>query len=75
MALASWHPKADVSTIVPALRAPATSFQQSYVVTEQGTAPLWGSSQHEQARALIEQAAHPDARDDLRRAAAEAHLL
>jgi acyl-CoA hydrolase len=75
VALASWHPKADVSTIVPALRAPATSFQQSYVVTEQGTAPLWGSSQHEQARALIEQAAHPDARDDLRRAAAEAHLL
>jgi len=74
VALASWHPRADVSTIVPALQAPATSFQQSYVVTEQGTAPLWGSSQREQAHALIEHAAHPRARDRLRAAAAKAHL-
>lgn len=75
IALASWHPKARVSTIVPQIHSPATSFQQSFVVTEQGTAPLWGSSQREQARALIEHAAHPAAREDLRSAARRLALL
>ena len=65
MALRSWHPKADVSTIVPLLDEPVTSFQQSAVVTEQGVAPLWGHSQHDQARFLIDQAAHPDVREEL----------
>jgi acyl-CoA hydrolase len=65
MALRSWHPKADVSTIVPLLDEPVTSFQQSAVVTEQGVAPLWGHSQHDQARFLIDHAAHPDVRDEL----------
>lgn len=74
IALPAWHPRAQVSTIVPMLQTPATSFQQSYVVTEQGTAPLWGSSQHEQAAALIECAAHPDARESLRAAARPAGL-
>lgn len=74
IALASWHPKAEVSSIVPILDTPATSFQQSFVVTEQGTAPLWGSSQREQAAALIECAAHPDARESLRAAAVAAGL-
>lgn len=74
VALPSWHPRADVSTIVARLDAPATSFQQSFVVTEQGAAPLWGSSQHEQAEALIEHAAHPSARDQLRTAAVAAGL-
>jgi acyl-CoA hydrolase len=66
IALPSWHARADVSTIVPTLCEPATSFQQSNVVTDQGVARLWGASQHEQAHELIENAAHPDAREGLR---------
>jgi acyl-CoA hydrolase len=65
MALRSWHPKADVSSIVPMVDEPVTSFQASAIVTEQGTAPLFGSSEKEQARALIEQAAHPRVRAEL----------
>jgi hypothetical protein len=30
------HPKAGVSTVVPLLEAPATSFQHSHIVSEQG---------------------------------------
>ena len=74
IALPSWHARADVSTIVPALQMPATSFQQSYVVTDQGVARLWGASQHEQTHQLIEHTAHPAARDDLRAAAVELGL-
>ena len=70
IALPSWHHRADASTIVPTLSAPATSFQQTAVVTDQGVARLWGMSQHEQAHRLIEHAAHPKARDELRAAAA-----
>jgi acyl-CoA hydrolase len=66
IALRSWHPKAACSTIVPLLRDPVTSFQHTAVVTEQGTAELVGRTQDAQAGALIEQAAHPDARDELR---------
>ncbi|MEO5709757.1 MAG: acetyl-CoA hydrolase/transferase C-terminal domain-containing protein [Nocardioidaceae bacterium] len=65
IALRSWHPRADVSTIVPMLEEPVTSFQPSAVVTEQGTAELWGRSDREQAEALISGAAHPDAREEL----------
>jgi acyl-CoA hydrolase len=36
------------------------------VVTEHGLAEIWGRSQDEQARNLIEQAAHPRVRDELR---------
>ena len=64
MALPSWHPKADRSTIIPLLETPATSFQHSFVVTEQGSAALWPGSVAEQARQLIG-VAHPDARDAL----------
>ena len=70
MALPSWHPKADTSTIVSELDVPATSFQQSAVVTEQGIAWLFGAGERDQARHLIEHAAHPAARDQLREAAA-----
>ena len=42
IALPSWHPKADVSTVVPRLDGPVTSFQHSYIVSEQGTAVIWG---------------------------------
>src|SRR5688572_15870470 len=65
IALRSWHPKADVSTIVPLLDEPVTSFQQSAVVTEHGMARLWGRSEREQCRDIIEECAHPRVRDDL----------
>ena len=65
MALRSWHPRADVSTIVPLISEPVTSFQHSAVVTEQGVAWMWGHDEKAQARNLIEQAAHPDVREEL----------
>ncbi|WP_245734946.1 acetyl-CoA hydrolase/transferase family protein [Nocardioides exalbidus] len=65
MALRSWHPRADVSTIVPLIDEPVTSFQHSAVVTEQGVAWIWGRDERAQARNLIEHAAHPSVRDDL----------
>jgi acyl-CoA hydrolase len=70
IALRSWHPKADVSTIVPLVDEPVTSFQMSAVVTEQGVAQVFGLDQSEQARQLIENAAHPSVRDELREEAA-----
>ena len=65
IALPSWHPKADVSTIVPHLTDPVTSFQHSAVVTEQGIARVFGNTQREQVHQLIEKAAHPSARAEL----------
>jgi acyl-CoA hydrolase len=65
IALRSWHPRADVSTIVPLVDEPVTSFQHSAVVTEQGVAEIWGYDQRAQARALIEHAAHPAVREEL----------
>lgn len=65
MALRSWHPKADVSTIVPLVDEPVTSFQHGAVVTDQGIAWMWGRDERTQARNLIEHAAHPSVRDDL----------
>lgn len=65
IALRSWHPRADVSTIVPMIDEPVTSFQPSAVVTEQGSAELWGRSDREQAAALVTKAAHPMIRDEL----------
>jgi acyl-CoA hydrolase len=75
MALPSWHAKANVSTIVPTLGSNVTSFQHSYVVTEQGVAKCFGESQNQQAANLIESAAHPDAKDSLRESAAKLKLL
>lgn len=68
ISLPSWHAKSGTSTIVPRLHVPATSFQHSVVVTEQGCARIFGRSQRAQARLLIEETAHPDARDGLWRA-------
>jgi acyl-CoA hydrolase len=65
IALRSWHPKADVSTIVPMVEEPLTSFQPSAVVTEHGVAPLFGHTQEQQARHLVECAAHPEVREEL----------
>jgi len=66
IALHSWHPRADCSTIVAMLSGPATSFQHTAVITEQGTAVLWGRDQGAQAAELIDKAADPRARDGLR---------
>ena len=65
VALPSWHAKTDTSTIVSRLVEPATSFQHSAVVSEQGRALLFGRSQRAQARLLISEVAHPDARAGL----------
>jgi len=75
MALPSWHPKANKSTIVPRLSENVTSFQHSYVVTENGVADCFGHSLVQQATNLIEQAAHPSVRDELRAAAHELKIL
>ncbi len=72
LALRSWHPRADVSTVVPLLDEPATSFQPSAIVTENGLARVWGLTESEQAREIIDQAAHPKVRDEL---VEEAHFL
>lgn len=63
--LPSWHEKSRSSTIVPLLNNPATSFQHSVIVTDQGAAHIFGRSQHDQARLLIEDAAAPQAREEL----------
>jgi acyl-CoA hydrolase len=71
IALPSWHPKADVSTVVPRLAGPVTSFQHSFIVSEQGTAAIWGHDASDQAGQLIDQVAHPSARAELRQAGRE----
>lgn len=75
VALPSWHKKANVSTIIPLLTNPLTSFQHSAVVTENGVAEVFGHSQAEQARNIINNAAHPSVRDDLTKAAVEMKLF
>jgi acyl-CoA hydrolase len=75
IALRSWHPKADCSTIVPLVDEPVTSFQMTTVVTEQGAAEIHGNDQQEQARQLIEHAAHPSVREELWEEAFELGLV
>jgi acyl-CoA hydrolase len=75
VALPSWHPRADRSTIVPALDGPATSFQHSWVVTENGAAAITPEPLDRQVRNLIDKAAHPDAREGLQEVAAQRGLL
>jgi len=72
IALRSWHPRADVSTVVPLIDEPVTSFQMTAVVTEQGVAEVFGIDQRHQAANIIEHAAHPRVREHLR---AEAEVL
>ncbi len=71
IALRSWHEKSSSSTIVGRLSEPVTSFQHSAVITEQGCAKVFGRSQRAQAKLLIENVAHPDARDRLSAEAAD----
>jgi acyl-CoA hydrolase len=66
IALPSWHPKADVSTVVARLDGPVTSFQHSYIVSEQGTATVWGHDMAGQAKEIIDHVAHPSVRAQLR---------
>jgi acyl-CoA hydrolase len=75
LAMRSWHEKGGSSNIVPILHDPVCSFQHSVVVTEQGTALLFGRSQHAQARLLIEKTAHPRARQELYEGAEKLGLL
>lgn len=70
IALRSWHPRADMSTIIALIDEPVTSFQPSAVITDQGVAELWGHPEAEQARRLIDSAAHPRVREELREEAA-----
>ena len=69
IALPSWHPKANLSTIVPRLTSNVTSFQHSYVATEYGVAACFGLSQNDQALNIIEKVAHPRVREELRASA------
>ena len=71
IALPSWHPKANVSTVVPRLAGPVTSFQHSFFVSDQGTAAIWGHDASSQAGQIITQVAHPSVRDELRAAGRE----
>jgi acyl-CoA hydrolase len=74
IALPSMHPRAAVSTVVPLVDAPATSFQHSHIVSEQGTAAVWGGDQVQQARQLIDNVAHPSVREKLLKAAVDLGL-
>ncbi len=65
IALPSWHPRANTSTIVPQIEGPVTSFQHSAIVTEQGLAVVFGNGEVEQTRQIIDRCAHPDARAEL----------
>jgi acyl-CoA hydrolase len=65
IALPSWHKNTNKSTIVPIIESAVTSFQHSYVVTENGVAKCFGKSQTEQAQNIINFAAHVDARKEL----------
>ncbi len=68
VALPSWHPKAGVSTVVPRLGGPVASFQHSFIVSEQGTATIWGHDASGQAGEIISHVAHPSVREQLRQA-------
>jgi acyl-CoA hydrolase len=60
--------------VVPTLTGPVTSFQHSFIVTEQGTAAIWGFDQVSQAQHILDHAAHPAAREELRAAGQELGL-
>jgi len=75
IALPSWHTKTGTSTLIPQLTTPVTSFQHTAIVTDQGTADVLGCDQRGQAIHLIEHAARPDARDELRDAAGRLGLF
>ncbi len=65
VALRSWHDKTNTSGVLPILTDPATSFQHSAIVSEHGSAVIFGRSQRAQARLIIDHVADPRARDQL----------
>ena len=67
--LRSWHDKSATSSVVPILDVPACSFQHSVVISEHGSAEIFGHSQRAQAHMLIDRVADPRARTGLRDAA------
>ncbi len=75
VALHSWHDKSDSSAVVPILTNPVTSFQHTAIVSDRGSADLFGRSEHEQARSIIERVADPRARDPLLEQAGALGLL
>ncbi|HSZ13709.1 MAG TPA: acetyl-CoA hydrolase/transferase C-terminal domain-containing protein [Solirubrobacteraceae bacterium] len=56
----------QVAHLVSDSSQPVTSFQHSAVINEQGCAHLFGRSARAQARLIVENAEHPDAREGLR---------
>jgi acyl-CoA hydrolase len=66
---------ATPNTLLKAADENITSFQHSFVVTEQGAAACFGRTQSEQALNLITHAAHPNAKEELIAAASELKLL
>ena len=74
VALPSWHAKADVSGIVPMIQEPVTHFQHSSVVTEHGVADVFGRTQKQQARAIID-IADERIRPELEEAAMQFNLM
>lgn len=75
MALPSMHDKTNTSNLMLRLAEPVTSFQHSYVVTEQGVAECFGRSSSDQAKNLIRRAAHPNVREALTAEAIEVGLI
>ena len=60
---------------MPRITDPVTSFQHSFVATEQGIATCFGLSQADQAHNIISKAAHPSVRDELKASAREFGLI
>jgi acyl-CoA hydrolase len=57
-----------VSTVVPRINGPVTSFQHSFIVSELGAAMIWGYDVPRQAGQVIDRVAHPSVREQLREA-------
>ncbi len=51
---------------LPVRDGPVTSFQHSFIVSDQGTAVIWGHDASGQAEQIISQVAHPSVREGLR---------
>jgi hypothetical protein len=61
-------PQGGRITGVPRLDGRVTSFQHSFIVSEQGTAVIWGHDASGQAEQISSQVAHPSVREELRQA-------
>jgi acyl-CoA hydrolase len=66
IALRSWHEPSNSSRVIPLLESPTTSLQHSLLITEHGTAEIFGRTRREQVDQIIENIADPRAREWLR---------